>query len=458
MSSLLSVLNVARDGLLAQTAGVNVTGQNIANVNTPGYARRTVNLETVATSGAFGSVRASLGRVVDRFAAARATTESGKQSAAQARSFALATAESILAPSGGATIADRTSAFFSSMTALAQSPSDAAARAGALDAAGQLAQSISGAAAQLDGQRSDLLGQAQGVAGEINQRLTSIAKLNTQIASAQAGGEVPADLTDQRDALVREVGQRVDVQAIPQANGSVTLLSSGAALVDGAHASAIEVAPGSGGALTITVRAPGGGATDVTTAVTSGTLGGIREARDTDLAKVSAQLDHYAYDLTTNVNALHTTGYGLDGQTGRPLFTQAASAAGAARAMSVSQAVAGNPSAIAATTSAGSLPGGNDLAISLAQLAAQPQGSAGSPAQAFASVAGLLGTAKQSADDEVTLRGSTVAQADALRDSASGVSIDEEMVNLTRYQRAFQASQKVLETVDSLLDGLLRSL
>lgn len=458
MSSLLSALNVARDGLLAQTAGVDVTGQNIANVNTPGYARRTVNLETVTTGGAFGSVRASVGRVMDRFAAARAVTESGKQSAAAARSSALGTAEAILAPSGGATIADRTSAFFVSMTALAQSPSDPAARAGALDAAGQLAQSISSTAAQLDGVKSDLLGQAQGVAGEINQRLSSIAKLNTQIASAQAGGDVPADLTDQRDALVAEVGQRIDVQALPQPNGAITLLSSGSALVDGAHASAIEVAPGNGGALAITVRAPGGGATDITTAVTSGTLGGIREARDTDLAKVSSQLDQYAHDLTTNVNALHSTGYGLDGQTGRPLFTPSASVAGAARAMAVSQAVLGNPAALAATSGAGSLPGGNDLAISIAQLASQPQGSAGSPAQAFASVASLLGTAKQGADDEVTLRTGTVAQADALRDSASGVSVDEEMVNLTRYQRAFQASQKVLETVDSLLDGLLRSM
>src|SRR5579864_3224682 len=125
MSSLLSVLDVAGAGLLAQTAGIDVTGQNISNVNTPGYAKRTVDLETTPSNGAFGSVTAgSIQRSFDQFAAASADAEAGKENAAEARSAALTDAEAVLAPSGAPTIGDQTTAFFSSMTTLAQSPSD----------------------------------------------------------------------------------------------------------------------------------------------------------------------------------------------------------------------------------------------------------------------------------------------------------------------------------------------
>lgn len=455
MTSLVSILDVAGEGIAAQTVGLDVTGQNISNVNTPGYVDRTVDLETTPGGGV---TAAGVERTPDSVAADNAVVEGGLQSAASARDTALANAEAVLAPTGGTTIADQANAFFSSMTALAQSPSDPTARSATLAAADQLAEAVSSTATQLAQSRQDLLGQAQGVAVQLDQQLTTIASLNKQIVAAQAGGNPPADLMDQRDALVSQVGQGIDVQVINQPSGAITLLSSGAALVDGANAAAVGVAASASGDMAISVQEPGGGATDITTGVTSGTLGGIREARDTDLSQVSGQLDQYAYDLTNDVNALHTTGYGLDGQTGRPLFQPSATVAGAARAMEVSPLVEGKPDAIAATASASSLPGGNDLALAIAGLASQPQGTSSSPAQAFSVVSSTLGSAKQSADAELSLRNATVAQANSLRDSADGVSIAGETVNLARYQQAFQASQQVLQTVDSLLDGFITTL
>jgi flagellar hook-associated protein 1 FlgK len=455
MSSLLSVMALSGQALSVQSAGIGVAGQNVANVNTPGYARRTARIETLPGMGA---QLAGIGRSIDRFAVARAVTEGGLHGAATARAGSLASLEATLAPSGSPTIGDRTSAFFASINAVSQSPADATARNVALAAATQLSASISSAAASITTERGALLGKAQDTAVEVNTRLGQIARLNQQIVGAGATGGDGNALRDQRDGLVREVGDRIGVQSIEDARGAVTLLSSGSTLVDGGAASSVDVALGAGGNLAITVRHPGGSSDDVTGKVTSGSLGGVREARDVDAPKIAAQLDQLAYDLATSVNTVHAAGYGLDGQTGRPLFKPPAAVAGAAYAMGVDPSVAGKPDAIGAAKSAADLPGGNDSALALAMMASSPLGGAPTPAQAFATITGGLGATKSAADSDVTLRENTLAQADNLRDSASGVSVDEEMINLTSFQRSFEASMRVVSTVSTLLDDLIKGM
>jgi flagellar hook-associated protein 1 FlgK len=457
MPSLFSLLDVARDGILAQSTALDVTGQNVSNAGTAGYTRRVANLETTTTNGAWGSVRvASIGRTFDRFAERRAVAEMGLKGAATSRSDALAEAESILAPSGVPSIGDQMATFYASMSTLAQNPGDISTRTQAIGDASALAQSISSTASQLSAARTSLLGRAQDVAGEVNERLGRIADLNRQISTAKGQGENPADLMDQRDAMVRAVGERIGAQAIEQPNGMVTLLSSGTALVDGDRAATLSVAPDANGNLSIQVVRPSGATDDITQNVTSGTLGGLREARDVDLAKTAAGLDKLAYDFTSTVNAVHTTGFGLDGVSGRPLFQPAAGPTGAARAMAVDPSILADPKALAASSTAAGLPGDNGAALAISQLATAPLGTSASPAQAFAAVAAGLGSAKQSAEAEVTLRTATLTQATSLRDSASGVSLDEEMVNLTKFQRAFEASTRVLSTVNELLGDLVK--
>lgn len=455
MSSLMSVLALSGQALAVQSAGINIAGQNVANVNTPGYARRTAQLETLP---GMGVQLAGIGRSLDRFAAARAVTESGLHGAAAARSSSLGNLEAMLAPGQGQTIGDQTSAFFASMNAVSQNPSDKTARNVALASAQQVSLTLSTAAASIAGERGALLGKAQDNAGEINQRLGQIAKLNQQVVDSKAKGADESALRDQRDALIREVGDRIGVQGIEDPTGSVTLLSSGSTLVEGGHASSVDVALGANANLTITFRHPGGSSDDVTSKVTSGTLGGIREARDVDAPKIAAQLDQFAYDLATNVNAIHTAGFGLDGATGRPLFKPPAAVAGAAYAMGLDPSVVGNPDAIVAASSSADLPGGNDSALAMAMLGGSSQGSSATPAQAFAAITGGLGATKASADADVALRENTVAQADNLRESASGVSIDEEMISLTSFQRSFEASMRVISTVSSLLEELIKGM
>ena len=152
MLSLNGLLGVAGEAMAAQSAGVSVAGQNVANVNTPGYVRRSALLETRRDNGGVNLV--GITRAFDRFATGRVVGETAQQGAADARSSSLATVESALAPSGSPTIGDRIQSLFDSFTKLAQSPSDGAARKQVLSAAGDVVNGINGAATTLVTQRA----------------------------------------------------------------------------------------------------------------------------------------------------------------------------------------------------------------------------------------------------------------------------------------------------------------
>jgi flagellar hook-associated protein 1 FlgK len=132
-----------------------------------------------------------------------------------------------------------------------------------------------------------------------------------------------------------------------------------------------------------------------------------------------------------------------------------ATSAGAARTLRVSADVAGNPNAIAASSSAASVPGNADNAVILSQLALGPVVGTRSASAAYGDLVGDVGSRKAASADDVTMRQSVADQMTAMRESASGVSLDEEMVAMSKYQRAYEASSKLISTVDQLLQELI---
>ncbi len=460
MGSISSLLSIAQGALAAHAAAVDITGKNITNANTPGYVRRQALLETrlLGRDQSGGVVFNGPLRMSDRFAVARVLAESGNYGAALGRENALAGLEATLAPDGDGGISGRFNAFFSATSALGQNPNDATARSAFLARAGELADSFRTAAQGLSQRRSDLKGQAGDVADEVTSRLGQIADLNQQIAQAQALGDGAPDLRDKRELLVREVGDRMGVKAIEEDNGSLTLLSSGSTLVSGGNASSIQVGLDAVGALSIGVRSATGNVSDITSGVDSGSLGGIRQARDSDVVALQTDLDQLAFDTQNTINATHAVGFGLDGVTGRNLFTSPASPIGAAAGFQLDPAMVGQPDRVAAAGTAAELPGGNSNALALAAIGSQSLAGLGDPASRIGAIGGKLGIFQTSAASAVDLRESTLSMAETSRQQASGVSIEEEMVDLTRYQRAFEASMRVLKVADELLQGLVRDL
>ncbi len=363
MGSLFGVLGVVREGLAAQQAAVALTGQNVANANTPGYVRRQAILAGNAPTG--GVTYQGVNRSFDQFTYGRLVEEQGKQGSATARSNALSQLEGIVAPSSGG-IGDQVDTMMASLQALTGAPSDVATRAAVLGNAQNLAASISNAATGIQKSRDAMLSDAQGVAANVNQSLSSIAKLNGQIANAVATGNDASSLKDQRDQLVTDVASKIGAKTIAGDNGQITLFAAGTTLVDGNTASSISVQADANDNLQIQAHRSDGTTLDVTSYVADGSLGGIKEARDTDATSTLNQLDQYAYDLSNAFNAINASGYGTDGTTGNNIFVAPASVTGAAKAMALDPGIIGKPEKIAASSTAAGLPGGNDLAVKLA--------------------------------------------------------------------------------------------
>lgn len=448
--SLFSLLSLARDGVLANAGALTVTGQNIAGAATPGYVRRTPDLEARPTGGV---EMTRISRGFDRFSYDQLLTQESRLADASARSGALVTVESAIAPSTNG-LGDRAAQLLSALQEMAQNPNDLGIRSAVLARADWLATGFNETSDQLSNLRADLFTQAKDVVSEVNDRLTRIAQIEQQLVEADARGEPTADLKDTRDQLVRDVASRTGARAIENDDGRLTLFAGGAVLCEGGKAAKLDVALDPQGALKITVDRNGSSA-DITQSVDSGKLGGIKAARDQDIPQTLGSLDTFAKDVADLLNGIHTAGYGLDGVSGRPMFEPLSTSAGAAHALRLDPGLVDHPERLAAAGSPGELPGGNTVAAQLASAGEAKLPGGDTISSRFASIASKVGVAKASAAAEEQMRQDTVASATTLRESASGVSTDEEMVKLQQFQRAFEASTRVLKTVDALFDSLL---
>lgn len=458
MSNLFSLLSVARDALGAQSAGLDVTGRNIANATTAGYSRRVARLEARGVDGAGvgGGVRfAGEDRAADRLIERRLAAELGRQGAASSRAEALRGVESSLFVGGAFPVAKNLNNLSAAWAKLAQSPSDPSARAAALASASSFASSVEDASKSLRQASGDVAARAGEVASDVNERLTQIATLNGKIAAAQGAGEAAGDLRDKRDSLAREVAERTGASVVEDGSGSLTLLAGGVALVEGNRAAKIEAGLDAGGALVLTAKRGDAPASAMKSELLGGTLGGLAQTHAKDIAPLRASLDKLASDVATAFNAEHAAGVGLDGVGGRPLFAFDPTSPDPASTFRLAPEVAGNPNALAASASAGAS-GDGSVALRLADLAYKAPAGGMSLSDRLAGFAGGIGTAIASADAEASLRADTVAQADAARESLVGVSVEEEMVAMTRFQRAFEATTRVLRTTDELLADFLR--
>jgi flagellar hook-associated protein 1 len=459
MGSLTQLLYTARDSLTAQSYGLSVTGQNITNVNTPGYVRRDPLLETRALGTATtGSVTATgLRRATDVYIEKRELSARGSASAASEHDRQLSSIEALFNDLGATGMGSALDGVFASFSALAANPNDPTARTAVLSAASALADRANSMADALAETKNDLLSQAQATATQINEKAASIARLNQRIIAAENQGEDAADLKDQRNNLLLGLSELVDVRTITGDNGSIVVQAAGTTLVEGAESRAFSIDLHADGSLKLLATSVGGSgtSTEVTQFLTGGKLAGIKETRDVDIFDIGQKLDQLVFDVATAINTQHAAGFGQDGVSGRNLFDVGAVPAGAARAIRLSAAVAGNPAAIAASSDAASLPGGSANAVALADLFNTALTGGRTAAETYGDIVGDIGQRKSAAQQYVETQQAIKEQIQAMRESISGVSLDEEMVSLTKYQRAYEAAGRVLSTVDQLMEELI---
>ncbi len=451
-----NLLGLAQSGLLAYSYAIDLTGQNVTNANTPDYARRSALLAGRPHGGVdvLGTQRA-----VDRFAEARYFSTAGFAAGANARSAHLADVEALMNDVGGTGLSDSIGAMFGSFQRLSQNPGDPVVRAEVLSRADAFATRVRGVAAGIATKRADLLEQARGIASEITGLAHDIAGLNAQIATTEGSGGDASSLRDRRDHLVASLSERVDTQVITDGNGKLVVRGGGTTLVEGDIAATLTVQASPTGAMQILASADGSPPGDITSTVGGGTLGAAKTVREDDLVKLAASLDALATDIASAINTQHQAGYGLDGVGRRDLFSFTPGA-GAAWSLALDANMAGRPERVAAASAPTALAGdgGNAQLLSALSSAKIAGGGSRTALESYSDVVYSVGAMARDASSEADLRTSLFAQAKAMKESTSGVNMDEEMISLTKYQRAYEASSKLLRTADDLLAGLMRDL
>jgi flagellar hook-associated protein 1 FlgK len=446
---------MAARALDAQRFGLDVAGQNIANVNTPGYSRRSAQFAAIPPyeklSAGGGVEITGLRAMRDDRLERRLQQERPAEQREQAIAQTLAIVETALGKPGQSLDASL-NAFFDSLGRLAADPTSAIERQTTVSQADALANSFKDMTGRLDQARRDAdSGVRDGVA-QVNALAQRIANLNASLGAAAGGAPGGEELKDSLNEALKSLSGLIDIGTIPRADGGVDVsFGNGRPLVIGANTYTIDVAstPPSGVAALLS------DGTTVTSEVTGGSIAGLIQARDVLIPGYLSQLDTIAYSVVTEVNAIHQSGYDMNGATGASFFTALPSAAGAARTISVSAAIVADPNKIA--TGGTATAGDNAVARKLADLrdARVLSGGTATLSDAWGSLVYRVGADTKTATDEQSSRAEIVQQVELLREQVSGVSLDEEAMMLMKFQRAYEANARFFQAIDSALDTLL---
>lgn len=455
MSSLFGLLHLGSNALGAQNAGIAVASNNVANVGTEGYSRQRIDLQSNLAAPLVGGVRAAgVDRMSSDLLAGRIRSNNSSVSIADAFAGALLDLEAQMTASGD--LGGRVAGFFASMGEVSAAPSDVNMREAAVRAARALATGMQEQAAAVADARAQANVRIRENLAEANQYIQEIAAANR----AAAQSDDPA-IQDRRDLASQRLSELVGASARIDPDGQMRVsLSDGAVLVDGTRAAELQSTPDEalGGMDRIDV-VDGNLRRDVTSSFDGGRVGGELRMRDETAPAALAQLDQLAFDLSSRVNEVHRQNAGTDGVTGRDMFVQPTQVAGAAAAMAVDPALLADSSRLA-TAAPGAGPGDNGGALAMLGLADQPLADGGRRTFADAGIeigAGIGRSAAEAASDSEFFSAQSQHLA-GLRDSMSGVSLQEEMSNLSKFQHAAEAQLQFISTVDQLLGSIIEGL
>jgi len=473
-------LEIARRGLQAQQRALDVTGHNVSNANTPGYTRQEAVMATTtpfpvpglctpAGAGQLGSgVEISeIRRLRDGFLDLQYRGENEALGFWEARWDAIQKVETILNEPSDSGLSKVFEQFWQSLEDLSKNPESLAARSTVLERGKTLAETFNYLDRQLRSLQSDLDSTIKVKVDEVNSFARQIADLNQQIQKIEITGQRANDLRDRRDLLLDQLSKDINIQVREDANGMVQVGIGGRLLVEGDRVDELNVVEDVDNDRFYKVVWK---ADNQDVQVTGGTILGLIDMRGyLDEAgnqkglvrEIRSVLDNLAGTLAKEFNSIHTAGYGLDGSKGLDFFTKDSGATVTAGNIIVNTELEDLNKIAASKTNPTEIDGGagdGSNALELARLKQRlldfnndNKGDA-TFEDYYQAAIGELGVQGQQAKRMAENQELLVSQLDNNRQEVSGVSLDEEMVNMIRFQHAYAAAARVITTMDEMLD------
>jgi len=459
------MFNVARTALITQQKAIDVTANNIANVNTKGYSRQRVTLEqnepVYYQGGTLGTgVQANrvIQRIYDRFINQQLAESESDMGRWGAQLETLEKAELMFDETSGYGLNDALAEFWNSWQELSNNPDGYTERATLIADTQNLTDVFNHLSADLTQVQSDSDASITAAVEKINTLTSEIAELNLKIAEVEAGSLHSAnDFRDQRDLKLQELSALIDVDSFEDADGYLTITTAnGNTLVDRTNSWELTTHTNTDGFEDVYWVSGTGTEEDITEAIDNGKLKGWVEARDTIIPGYLEDLDDLAAGIIGAVNGLHAAGTDLTGTTGIPSGLDFFSGSNASN-IEINTNIADDPNLIAAASTSEAIPGGSQNAVAIAELQNDLLMGGGTATfdEFYNSLASNVGNDVYQAEVNGNHQTTVNQQLATYQQEVSGVSLDEEMVDLIQFQSAYEAAAKLVTTVDEMLEQLI---
>ena len=453
MTSLLSLLSVGSGGISADNAAVAAATNNVANANTAGYSRESVEFDSLIGPPTMSGVTVgSPTRTASELLDGQIRANNGSLQMSTQSASALSGLQSSL--TAGSTIDQQLAAVFASIAQANASPTDTTQRAAVVQSLQALVSSVHDAASSVASARSSADQRIADNVTQANQLASQLAAANADVAKS---GNDPTAL-DARDQIAQQLSALVGGQATVGSDGQMRyVLDGGAVLVDGNNAATLQTSPNATTGYNDVQVVDGGTTRDVTSEIAGGSIGADLAFRDGSGAQTANQLDQLAYDIANTFNTTSTANAALDGTTGHAMFAAPTSVTGAAAALAVDPTLASDPTKLA-LAAPGAGPGDDTGGEALFALSTATASGGQTLTNAALSIYDNVGTAVQTANSDVTRDQTVSDNLSSLSDSLSGVDTQEELTNLAQYQNTSSAMSKFVSTIDDMLSTFIQNL
>lgn len=459
MPNITGLLQIGRNALLTQQKAIDITGNNIANVNTPGYSRQRLNMEQSVPVRVLGTTMSTgvhaqqkIQRFHDQFIQAQLNNENQDLGRWEAQKTALEKVEVLFDEVSGYGLSTAMAGFWAGWHDLSNNPTGHVERTSMLSAGQYLATTFNQLSQNIANAQKDIDTGVVNVVDDINRMAGQIAELNRKVTQVEVTGHNANDYRDQRDMLVLNLSKLIAIDRFEDGNGSVTIMvGGGKPLVESTFTWDLTTRINEDGRQDVHWQDSSGGLQDITDRIASGELKGWLDARDTVIAGYLERLDRLAGEIIEAVNGIHAVSYGLDG--GQVAFFAGNDAA----SMAVNPLIEQDVNRIAAAGEIEALPGDNRAAMDIADLqnALRIAGGTSTFDDYYIALVGDVGSDVRRADLNFGHQTAMIKHLQNYREEVAGVSLDEEMVNLIKYQHAYNAAARLITTTDELMQTLI---
>lgn len=470
MSKIWSMMDIGKRSMANSQTGLQTVSHNIANKSTEGYSRQRVNFQSNVPIGTgklrigSGAKASAVERINNEYLGKQIQKENNQLGYDKARAETMGRVEQVYNEQINKGLNKHMAEFFNSFRELSNNPESLASRTLVKESGEFLARDFQRVDGQLTEIKNDIDYQITTVVAEANSITEEIADLNEKIQKVSISGGMPNDERDRRELLLKELSEKMNIKWAEGDNGAVTVTAGNSAIiVSGYSTRELFVAPVTGegakreGHLDVYYKpSKDGTPINVTKQLHSGSLGGLLETRDDTILGLQNKLDKLAFGLQQEVNQIHQQGYNRYNQKGVEFFSSLSSQEDAAKKIKIGDGVSSDVGLIASGASPNS-PGDNRVAniISTLQNRRVMEDGTASFDDFYSSTVGEVGIVTNKVNKAYESQSDILKQLNNIRESISGVSLDEETTKMIEFQKSFDASARLIRTADEMMDTVL---